>query len=263
MNELQLFIFKNQQVRTLVVNSEPLFAGNDVARILGYSDLDKAIRQHVEEEDKETLMYKASAKTFPSLWQGNDFSHKTMINESGLYSLIFSSKLPDAKKFKRWVTSEVLPSIRQNGAYLTDQKAYDITHNPNSLADLLLQAGEQLKQKELIIKTLEPKALFADSVSASRTSILVSELAKLIRQNGIKIGANRLFSWLRENGYLIKRKGNEWNMPTQRSMEMDLFEIKETVVWHADGHTTINKTPKVTGKGQVYFVNKFLNEKVS
>ena len=141
---------------------------------------------------------------------------------------------------------------------MTDQKAYDITHNPESLADLLLQAGEQLKQKELIIQEMKPKALFADAVAASNASILVFDLAKILRQNGVKMGGNRLFDWLRENGYLIKRKGSDWNMPTQRSMEQGLFEIKESTHIHSDGHTVVTRTPKVTGKGQAYFVNKFL-----
>lgn len=131
--------------------------------------------------------------------------------------------------------------------------------------DMVVQRAMQIQQKKIEVLLLEnesmkPKALFADSVSASRTSILVGELAKLLKQNGVDIGANRLFIWLRNNGYLIKRKGTDWNMPTQLSMEMGLFEIKETVVSHSDGHTSINKTPKVTGKGQVYFVNKFLKD---
>lgn len=244
--ELQTFNFENQQVRTIEIENEPYFVGKDVATILGYSNPQKAVRDHVDEEDK----------TLNETFTVNG-TQPVLINESGLYSLILSSKLPNAKKFKHWVTKEVLPTIRKHGAYLTDQKAYDITHNPNSLADLLLQAGEQLKQKELIIQEMKPKALFADAVTASHTSILVGDLAKILKQNGVDIGAKRLFAWLRENGYLIKRKGTEWNSPTQKSMDLGLFETKETVIQRPDGGVDVKKTPKVTGKGQVYFVNKF------
>ena len=243
---LQTFNFENQQVRTIEIENEPYFVGKDVATILGYSNPQKAVRDHVDEEDK----------TLNETFTVNG-TQPVLINESGLYSLILSSKLPNAKKFKHWVTREVLPTIRKHGAYLTDQKAYDITHNPNSLADLLLQAGEQLKQKELIIQEMKPKALFADAVTASHTSILVGDLAKILKQNGVDIGAKRLFAWLRDRGYLIKRKGAEWNSPTQKSMDLGLFETKETVIQRPDGGVDVKKTPKVTGKGQVYFINKF------
>ena len=246
---LQTFNFENQQVRTIEIENEPYFVGKDVATILGYAKPENAISNHVDDEDKTTTLIQGAGSNYKS--------KAVVINESGLYSLILSSKLPNAKKFKRWVTSEVLPAIRKHGAYLTDQKAYDITHNPNSLADLLLQAGEQLKQKELIIQEMKPKALFADAVTASHTSILVGDLAKILKQNGVDIGAKRLFAWLRENGYLIKRKGAEWNSPTQKSMDLGLFETKETVIQRPDGGVDVKKTPKVTGKGQVYFVNKF------
>jgi len=250
MNTPQIFNFEQNEVRTILVNDEPFFVGKDVAEILGYSNGPKAMRDHVDEEDKLTERIVMSGQNREVI----------IINESGLYSLILKSKLPNAKKFKRWVTSEVLPAIRKHGAYLTDEKAYDITHNPNSLADLLLQAGEQLKQKELVIKELQPKALFAEAVETSKTSILVSELAKILKGNGIDIGQRRLFDWLRANGYLIKRIGSEWNMPTQKSMNLGLFEIKETTINKPDGHIQISKTSKVTGKGQTYFVNKFLGK---
>ena len=248
MELIKTFNFNENEVRTLVINNTPYFVGKDVAKILGYKNTNKALGDHVDEEDKgvtkqDTLGGKQNL---------------TIITESGVYSLIFSSKLPSAKDFKHWVTSEVLPSIRAHGAYLTDQKAYDITHNTDSLADLLLQAGEQLKQKDALINQMKPKALFADSVSTSQTNILVSELAKLLNQNGIEIGGNRLFRWLRENGYLIKRAGTDYNMPTQKSMELGLFTVKETSITHSDGHITVSKTTKVSGKGQLYFVNKFL-----
>ncbi|WP_261805793.1 phage antirepressor [Lapidilactobacillus luobeiensis] len=249
MNELQKFDFKGHEVRTVKIDDEPYFVGKDVAEILGYSNNRKALIDHVDTEDKNDVTIRDAIGRNQIM---------TAINESGLYSLILSSKLPTAKEFKHWVTAEVLPTIRKNGAYLTDEKAYDITHNPNSLADLLLQAGEQLKQRDLQITEMKPKALFADAVAVSHTTILVGELAKILHQNGINIGQNRLFDWLRGNGYLISRRGTDFNMPTQRSMELGLFKIKETSIQHSDGHSTISKTTKVTGKGQQYFVNKFL-----
>lgn len=249
------------QVRTLTIDEKPYFVGKDVAEILGYSNINKAIQMHVDEEDKKVLDYKGFSHFGTTLWSGNDFSNKTIINESGLYSLILSSKLPNAKKFKRWVTSEVLPSIRKHGAYMTPETLEQALTSPDFLIKLATELKtEKEKRQALEVQAEEnkPKVLFADAVSVSNTSILVGDLAKIIKQNGVNIGANRLFAWLRDNGYLIKRKGNDYNMPTQYSMDLKLFEVKETVITHSDGHTSISKTPKVTGKGQQYFVNKFL-----
>ena len=177
------------------------------------------------------------------------------INESGLYSLVLSSKLPTAKKFKRWVTSEVLPSIRKNGGYITGQENMS---DDELMAKALMVAQNKIAEKDKQIERMRPKEIFADAVSASHTSILVGDMAKLLKQNGVEIGQKRLFEWLRENGYLIKRKGSDWNMPTQKSMEMGLFDIKESTVNNPDGSVRINRTTKVTGKGQQYFINKFL-----
>lgn len=189
---------------------------------------------------------------------GQPLKRGDFITEPQFYKLSIKANNQVAERFQDWVTDEVLPSIRKNGAYLTNQKAYDITHNKGALADLLLQAGTQLKEAQATIAEMKPKALFADSVSMSHTSILVGDLAKLLKQNGVSIGANRLFTWLRENGYLIRQKGTSYNMPTQKSMELGLFGIKETSITHSDGRVSISKTPKVTGKGQTYFINKFL-----
>lgn len=251
MNELQ--IFSNPEfgsVRTLTIEDEPFFVGKDVATVLGYSNTKDALARHVDEEDA-----RGSGITTPS-----GIQTMKVINESGLYSLILSSKLPTAKKFKRWVTSEVLPKIRKTGMYATEQLLDD--------PDLAIRAFQALKEErekrkalELKNAELQPKAIFADAVTASATTILIGDLAKILKQNGIEIGQKRLFEWLRENGYLIKRKGSDWNSPTQRSMELGLFKIKETAVTHSDGHTTVNKTTKVTGKGQQYFINLFLKEK--
>lgn len=259
MKDLQLFNFENQQVRTLKINDEPYFVGKDVANILGYADSTRAINQHVDKEDRKSLSYKASGDLVPSLWEKkNDFSNKVLITESGVYSLIFGSQQPNAKRFKHWVTSEVLPAIRKHGAYMTDQKAFDVVHNKNGLADLLQQAADQLKQKDIQIEEMKPKAMLADAITASETSILVGEMAKILKKNGVNTGQNRFFKWLRENGYLIKRKGTDYNMPTQKSMNLKLFEIKERTI--VDGNSTrIVKTPKITGNGQQYFTNLFLS----
>lgn len=247
-NELQLFNFESQKLRTLQINGEPFFVGKDLAEILGYQNGSRDINRHVDEEDRTKLM----------LSDGRQSKETIIINESGMYSLILSSKLPNAKKFKRWVTSEVLPAIHKTGVYMTDKKAAQIISDKpgNALADLLQQAANQLKQKDMQIQEMKPKVLFADSVATSHTTILVGELAKILKGNGIDIGANRLFAWMRNQGYLINRKGSDWNMPTQKSMDLGLFKIKETTINHSNGSTSISKTPKVTGKGQQYFINK-------
>lgn len=250
MEEIKLFKFEGNEVRTLKINDEPYFVGKDVAEILGYSNTRKALQDHVDLEDK-----KDGVTIRDSIGRSQ---RPTIITESGLYSLILSSKMPNAKRFKRWVTSEVLPAIRKHGAYMTDEKAFDVVHNKDGLADLLQQAADQLKSKDIQIEEMKPKARFADSVTASKSTILIGELAKIIRGNGVDIGANRLFRWMREHGYLINRKGSDWNMPTQRAMNQGLFKIKETTINHSDGTTSISKTTKVTGKGQQYFVNMFL-----
>lgn len=249
---LQTWSYENSEIRTVEKDGEPWFVGKDVAAVLGYTDTVNAIKRHVDSEDKAGCQI---ATQF-------GIKETTILNESGLYSLILSSKLPNAKKFKRWVTSEVLPSIRKHGAYMTDQTLEQALTSPDFLIQLatqLKEEKEQRKQLEAKVEQDKPKVLFADSVSASKSSILVGELAKILKQNGVDTGQFRLFAWLRENGYLIKREGSDYNMPTQKSAEMGLFEVKQTIITHSDGHITTNKTPKVTGKGQVYFVNKFMN----
>lgn len=197
MNELE--IFKNEEfgeIRTVVIENEPWFVGKDVTEILGYQNASKALNDHVDKEDK------LNNESLSSLGQRGGW----FINESGLYSLILSSKLPKAKDFKRWVTSEVLPTIRKHGAYMTDEKAFDVLHNAGGLAGLLQQAAEQLKQKDIQIERMKPKALFAEAVETSKNSILIGELSKIIKANGYDIGQRRLFSWMRDNGYIIKMK---------------------------------------------------------
>lgn len=247
-----IFTFHGQEVRTLTIDNEPWFVGKDVADILGYSNSKDALNKHVDLDDKQ-IIQRSQIATLDIPNRG-----LTIINESGLYSLILSSKLPRAKEFKRWVTSEVLPTIRKHGMFATDE----LLDNPDFAIATLQKLKEEREAKKLLEATIEeqrPKVIFANAVSASHTSILVGDFAKLMRQNGLNFGQNRMFSWLRENGYLISRKGNSWNMPTQKAMDLGLFEIKETTINHSDGHISINKTPKITGKGQLYFADKLLN----
>ncbi|EEX27958.1 phage antirepressor protein [Lactobacillus jensenii SJ-7A-US] len=250
MNDLQIFKFNGLDVRTVLIDGEPYFVGKDVTEILGYKNASKALADHVDSEDK------LNNETLSSLGQRGGW----LVNESGLYSLIISSKLPTAKKFKHWVTSEVLPAIRKHGAYMTDEKAFDVVNNKSGLADLLQQAADQLKRKDIQIAEMKPKALFADSVSASDSTILIGDLAKILKANGVDTGAKRLFQWLRDKSYLINRKGSDWNSPTQKSMNLGLFVIKESTHTQPDGTVRVTKTTKVTGKGQQYFVNKFLGK---
>jgi anti-repressor protein len=254
----EIEIFKNEefgQVRTVLIENEPWFVGKDVTEILGYQNGSRDINRHVDEEDRQNYQ------------NGTLESNRglTVINESGLYSLILSSKLPNAKKFKKWVTSEVLPTIRKHGAYMTENTLEEALTNP----DFLIKLATELKEEQSKRKALEeekklnaPKVIFADAVSTSKTSILIGELAKILKQNGIETGQRRLFEWLRVNKYLISRKGTDYNMPTQKSMELGLFDIKESVHLDSNGVNVITKTPKVTGKGQQYFINKFLNKEV-
>ena len=261
MNEFQLFDFENHKVRALSLNGKAYFVGKDVAAVLGYAKTANAINKHVDVEDKGvTKMMTPGGR-----------QNIQIINESGVYSLIFSSKLPNAKKFKHWVTSEVLPAIRKHGAYMTDEKIEEVLTDPDTIIKLATQLKEEREQRlieqqlrkdaENQVQEMKPKVLFADSVATSKSTILIGELAKILRGNGVDIGATRLFKWMREHGYLINRKGSDWNMPTQKAMNLGLFKIKETTINHSNGTTSISKTPKVTGKGQQYFVNKFMKER--
>ena len=242
MNEVQLFKFEEHEVRSLLINDEPWFVGKDVADVLGYKNPSKALTDHVDKEDK------LNNETLSSLGQRGGW----IVNESGLYSLILSSKLPNAKKFKRWVTSEVLPALRKTGQYQVKELS-----GQELMAKALIEAQSVLEAKDKQIEEMKPKALFADAVSASEESILIGQLAKLIRQNGYDIGQNRLFDWMRKNGYLIK-EGSRKNQPTQKAMNLGLFKVKERTIQNPDGSVRVTLTTKVTGKGQQYFINKFL-----
>lgn len=251
MNEMQ--IFNNPEfgaIRAVELDGEPWFVGKDVAAVLGYSNPQKAIRDHVDEEDKgvNEMFTPGGKQTVP------------IINESGLYSLVLSSKLPTAKKFKHWVTSEILPSIRKHGAYMTREALDAAIRDPDYLLRIVTALKEETdKRRALEQKAAEdsPKVLFADAVSTSDSAILIGELAKLIRQNGVEIGQTRLFQWMRDSGYLCAA-GERYNMPTQRAMELGLFRVKETAISQPDGSVRVTRTTKVTGKGQQFFINKFL-----
>lgn len=249
MNELQ--IFNNEEfgeIRTVVANNEPMFCLADVCKALEISNPSK-VAQRLDDDERTKLELGRAGET-------------NFITESGLYAVILRSDKPNAKKFRKWVTSEVLPSIRKNGGYIAGQetlsddellsKALLVAHNKIAERDKIIE------QKQARIEQMKPKAIFADAVATSRTSILIGDLAKLICQNGYQIGQKRLFEWLRNNGYLCKRKGTQWNMPTQKSMELGLFEVKESVHVNSNGCNIVTRTPKATGKAQIYFVNKFL-----
>lgn len=254
----ELKVFENSEfgsIRTLEIGGEPWFVGKDVAALLGYAKPENALSTHVDREDKTTTLIQGDGSNYKS--------KTTIINESGLYSLVLSSKLPTAKKFKRWVTSEVIPAIRKHGAYMSPETIEKVLLNPDTVIKLATELKEERMKRAALEDKVEadhPKVLFADAVATSKTSILIGEFAKILKQNGVDIGQNRFFSWLREHGYLVKRNGSDFNMPTQKAMERGLFEIKETSVVHSDGHTSISKTPKMTGKGQVYFANLFLDD---
>ena len=250
-------IFENAEfgsIRVTELNGEAWFVGKDVADVLGYERGTKAVVDHIDEDDRLMIDGTTQSQFGIELGQRGGW----LINESGLYSLVLSSKLPTAKKFKRWVTSEVLPSIRKHGAYMTPEKLEEALLDPDTLIRLetdLKQEREKRIEAQAKIETDKPKVLFADAVCASQSSILVGDLAKLLKQNGVNMGQNRLFAYLRDNGYLMKQ-GSSKNMPTQKSMELGLFEVKESSITNPDGSIRITKTTKVTGKGQVYFVNQ-------
>lgn len=252
---IEVFTYQDTHVRTLTVNDEPAFIANDLCAVLDIGNSRQAL-SYLDDDEK-------GVTTNDTL---GGVQRMAYVTESGMYSLVLRSRKPEAKAFKRWVTHEVLPSIRKHGMYATEQTVETLLSNPDTAIKLLETIKEErAKNAELEAKREadKPKVVFADAVAASQSCILVGDLAKILRGNGVDIGGKRLFEWLRENGYLIRRQGTDRNMPTQYSMDRGLFEIKETAVTHSDGHVTISKTPKVTGKGQRYFVGKFLGEQLA
>lgn len=242
-----LVIFENPefgQIRTMNKDGEPWFVAVDVCKALEISNNRMAINRLDDNEKGVSLTDTLGGK-----------QDMTIINESGLYSLVLGSRKPEAKKFKRWITHEVIPSIRKTGGYIAGQENLS---DSELMAKALLVAQRTIEERNKQIETMKPKAIFADAVSGSDTSILIRDLAKLLKQNGVDIGEKRLYKKLRDDGYLIKI-GESKNTPTQKAMEMKLFEIKESVII-VDGKSRVVKTTKVTGKGQTYFINRFLEE---
>lgn len=239
MNKLQTFNYNNNAVRTIEKDGEPWFVLKDVCNVLSIGNA-ADVYNRLDADEKGV----GQIDTLGGRQNVN------IVNESGLYNVILRSDKPEAKPFRKWITAEVLPTIRQTGAYMTPQTIEQILTNP----DTIISLATQIKELQAKVEQDKPKVLFANAVETSHTSILIGDLAKLIRQNGVEMGRDRLFKWLRDNKYLLRD-----NMPSQRSMEMGLFEVKERTVCTPDG-TKATFTPKVTGKGQTYFVNKILGE---
>ena len=255
MNGLQVFSYEGNEVRTVQKGSDILWILKDVCGILGIEKYRDAATRLDDDEREPVLVDTLGGR-----------QEMIAVTESGLYSIILLSRKPEAKKFKRWVTHEVLPTIRKHGAYVTPAKLEELMHDPDSWIKVLPALKEERSAKECLdldATENKPKVIFADAVSVSEGTILIGELAKILKGNGIEIGQNRLFEKLRQDGYLIKRKGTDYNAPTQRAMELGLFRVKETAITHSDGHVTISKTTKVTGKGQQYFINLFLGKGVN
>lgn len=248
MNQLQVFNFSNHDVRVVTKDGQPWWVAKDVCDSLEMTNSRMTIDRLDEDE-----------KGVSSIYTLGGTQQLQIVNEAGLYTLILSSRKPEAKQFKRWITHEVLPTIRKHGMYATDE----LLNNP----DFLIAAGQKIKEEQAARRKLElqieadrPKVIYAEALETSTTSILVRDLAKLLKQNGFDIGGTRLFAYLRENGYLIKKLGSDYNMPTQKSMDLGLFEIKTTPVFHNSGQVSTSKTPKVTSRGQEYFLRKFLKQ---
>lgn len=254
-NELQVFSYEGNEVRTVRRGDEILWVLKDVCAVLGLSDTNK-VAERLDGDELTRIKFVS----------GGQAREMYAVNESGLYNVILRSDKPEAKRFKHWVTHEVLPSIRRHGAYITPAKMEEIMNDPDAWIKVLTALKEERAAKEWLQTQAEadkPKVVFADAVSVSDGAILIGELAKILKGNGVEIGQNRLFEKLRQDGYLIKRQGTDYNAPTQRAMELGLFKVKETAITHSDGHVTISKTTKVTGKGQQYFINLFLGKGVT
>ena len=254
MNDLQ--VFQNERfgaVRTVIREGQPWFVAADVCRVLELSNPTVAV-ERLEEDERAKLNLGR---------QGEG----TIVNEPGLYTLVLGSRKPEAKAFKRWITHEVIPAIRQTGGYVGNDDLFLQTYLPyadestkamfRATLATINDQNRKIAEQSRKIEQDAPKVLFASSVEASSTGILIGALAKILRQNGVEVGQNRLFERMRKDGYLISRPGSDWNMPSQRSMEAGFMRIKESTVTHADGHISVNKTPIVTGKGQVFFINKY------
>ena len=250
MNELQIFSYEGNDIRTIQKEGAPWWVLKDICKVLEIGNSRMAAERLDDDEKGVSIIDTPGGK-----------QALTVISESGLYNMILLSRKPEAKQFKRWVTHDVLPQIKRHGAYLTTEKLEELMNDPDSWIQLLTALKQERQEKaQLQLQAVKdkPKVIFADAVAVSDGTILIGELAKILKGNGIDIGQNRLFEQLRQDGFLIKRQGTDYNAPTQRAMELGLFKVKETAITHSDGHVTISKTTKVTGRGQQYFVNYFL-----
>ena len=252
MNDITIFNHLGNDIRVMTdEQGEPWFVLKDICDALDLKNISDVASRLDEDGVGTTEVIDNLGRT----------QKTNVVTEAGLYEVIFMSRKPEAKAFKRWVTSEVLPSIRKHGMYATESVVDAMLADPETMIRTLTALKEERAKRAQLEKQAQanaPKVLFADAVASAKTDILIGDLAKILRGNGVDTGQRRLFEWMRENGYLIRQKGSSWNMPTQKAMDMGLFRVKETVVTHADGHTTVNRTTKVTGRGQTYFVNKFL-----
>ena len=252
MSEVQ--IFQNQQfgsVRTVVLNKEPWFVVADTCRALEIANA-RDVLARIDDDEKDVV----------PIYTPGGIQKMNVVNEPGLYTLVLGSRKPEAKVFRRWITHEIIPTIRKHGMYATPEMAERMLNDPDVMIRVLQELKTEREQRKTLEQKVEqdkPKVLFSDAVSTAHNSILIGDLAKLIRQNGVEVGQKRLFEMLRQDGYLISR-GASRNMPSQRSMEMGLMEIKESTVASPDGHIRVTKTTKITGKGQVYFINRYLKK---
>lgn len=245
-NSLKVFNFQSNNIRVINQNNEPWFVAKDVCDVLEIKNTSDALKR-LDNDERARFNLGRQGET-------------NTINEYGLYSLVLASRKPEAKSFKRWVTHEVIPSIRKYGTYMTPDTIEKVLTDPDTIIKIATQLKEEQAKRmaaEAQVEKQKPKVLFASAVEASETSILIGQLAKIITQNGVKIGQNRLFEWLRDNGYLGK-KGSHYNEPTQYAMERGWFEVTERTLNNPDGSVRVTRTTKVTGKGQVYFINKLL-----
>ena len=267
MNELKVFEYENNAVRTTLKNGEIWWVAKDICDIFGETNRNRAMQLLSNDEKGYTQMNTPGGT-----------QKITIINEAGLYSLLFAMTPSKARgvsdeyiknrqdklaKFKRWVTHEVLPSIRKHGAYITSDKMEELMNDPDTWVKLIRTLQQERREKTMLQNQIDqdrPKVIFADAVATADTDILVGVLAKILKSNGVNIGQNRLFERLRQDGFLVRRNGRDYNLPTQKAMDLGLFKVKETAVAHSDGHVTVIKTAKVTGKGQQYFVNYFLKK---
>lgn len=247
---LEIFNYENNNVRAFELGGQAWFVAKDVCEVLEIKNTTDAIKRLDGDEVTRFNL-------------GGLVGEVNAVNEYGLYNLVLGSRKQEAKKFQRWVRHEVLPSIRKHGMYATPQTLDAMLQDPDTMIKTLQALKTEREQRQALERKVEedkPRVLFSKAVETSHTSILIGALAKLIRQNGVEIGQNRLFGWLRDNGYLIKRRGPDYNMPTQYAMEREWFEVKERTINNPDGSVRITKTTMVTGKGQTYFINRFLGD---